>query len=165
MFSSQLYTASIDEGVATIPSILTVLATELDASTTIGYSIVDASVGSYFSLDSGTGQLSLISALDREEFGTYTFTIVASDGETPPRQGYSSVQISITDVNDNIPMFLLSVYSVTIPEATLPNTVIVTVEATDADATLAFSEISYILVTTTTLFALDSTTGEVTVSS
>ena len=123
---------------------------------------MDASVLVYFSLNSSNGQLSLISAFNREELETYTFTIVASDGETPPRQGYSSVQITISDTNDNTPMFLLNEYSVTISESTAINTVIVTVEARDADATVAFNNIQYILVTTTSFFNIDSTTGEVT---
>ena len=123
---------------------------------------MDASVLVYFSLNSNNGQLSLISAFNREELETYTFTIVASDGETPPRQGYSSVQITISDTNDNTPMFLLNEYSVTISESTAINTVIVTVEARDADATVAFNNIQYILVTTTSFFNIDSTTGEVT---
>ena len=163
MFSSQLYTASINEEVASLTGILTVVATDLDSSTTIEYSIVDASVLNYFNLSPSTGQLSLISAFDREEFEAYTFTIVASDGETPPRQGYASVQITIIDTNDNTPKFLLNEYSLTVSESTAVNTVIVTVEATDADATPAFNTIQYILVTTSTLFNVDSTTGEVTV--
>ena len=67
-------------------------------------------------------------------------------------------------MDDNTPTFLLSDYSVSISESTASNTVILTVKALDNDATIAFNTIAYSFLTATSLFYIDSTSGEVTVS-
>ena len=164
VFSSSLYTESIDEEVSSIPSILSITATESDSSAIILYDIVDPGAKFFFQIDPMSGQLSLIHSLDREEFVEFTFTVIASDNESPPRQGFSSVKISINDINDNAPVFLLSQYSVTISESTILNAIIVTIEATDADATPANNQINYSIATSGVPFSINPTTGEVSVS-
>ena len=144
---------------------MSISATESDASAVILYDIVDPGAKFYFQIDATSGQLSLIQSLDREEFEEFTFTVVATDNENPPRQGFSSVKISINDLNDNTPVFLLSQYAVTISESTALNTLIVTIQATDADATPANNQITYSIATAGVLpFTIDSMTGQVTVS-
>ena len=105
-----------------------------------------------------------MASLDREEFKTFTFSVIASDGETPPRQAVSTILITISDTNDNSPTFLLSDYSVSVSESTASNTVILTVKASDNDATSVFNTITYSFNTTTSLFSIHPTSGEVSVS-
>ncbi|KAI6657178.1 protocadherin Fat 4-like [Oopsacas minuta] len=163
VFSHLIYTGSVMEEVSTIASVLTVSATEVDTTTTISYSIPDFAT-TYFSINSSTGQLSLIAPLDREEFEIFTFTVLATDGDDPPGQGHASVQITIIDTNDNTPKFLLAVYSVTISETTPSNQIIITVEAADGDATMPFNKINYSFNPDSSLFSIDSMSGEVSVS-
>lgn len=152
----------MSEEVSTIASVLTVLATERDATAVIEYSI-PAFAQAYFAIDANSGQLSLTASLDREEFETFTFSVIANDGETPPRQAAATILITISDTNDNTPAFLLSDYSVSISESTASNTIVLTVEASDNDATSAFNTVAYSFNTTTSLFSIDSASGEVSV--
>ena len=163
VFSSSLYTGTINEETSPINNILTIVATESDSSAAILYDIVDSGAKFYFQINPISGQLSLIHSLDREEFEEFTFTVSASDNENPPRQGFSSVKISIQDINDNYPVFLLNQYTVTISESTPSLTEIVTIRATDADATPAFNQIVYSIATSSVPFSINPTTGQVSV--
>lgn len=71
--------------------------------------------------------------LDRETQSTYTIDIVAIDGGVEPKTGTVTLLITITDVNDNPPKFPQSVYNRTISEDIVPNSVILTLNATDPD--------------------------------
>lgn len=52
------------------------------------------------------------SPLDRESIPTYILTVVASDNGTPKAlEDVTEVEISILDVNDNVPVFTKKVYS------------------------------------------------------
>ena len=50
-------------------------------------------------------QLVLRNVLDREQVATYQVKILAHDGGTPPKQGKLVINISVTDANDNDPVF------------------------------------------------------------
>ena len=71
--------------------------------------------------------------LDREEEAHYPITIAAYDGNINPGMGILSVDVVITDVNDNSPIFSNDSYQVTIPEDVQAGRVIITVTATDDD--------------------------------
>ncbi|XP_071088266.1 protocadherin-11 X-linked-like isoform X1 [Haliotis cracherodii] len=74
------------------------------------------------------------SPLDRETKDFYQLRIEARDGGRPPNVGELLVNISVTDENDNPPIFSQDDYHTNISEA-LPNTsIILTVHATDLDS-------------------------------
>ena len=154
----------VGENLNPVISILTLFASENDSNAIIQYDIVDSGAKAYFDVNRTSGVLFLINPLDRELFADFTFTVVASDNDFPPRQGFSSVRISITDLNDNSPTFLLREYSVSISESTPVNSEIITVRATDNDATAAFNQIQYGIVSSVVDFSIDPNTGIVTVS-
>lgn len=81
-----------------------------------------------------TVKLIVSQKLDREEKDAYAFAIVAKDGGTPPLNGTLNVIISITDVNDNYPVFDKDSYNVTVRDDVPLNTVILNMTATDIDA-------------------------------
>ena len=100
--------------------------------------------------------------LDREEKSLYQLNISAQDGGNPPRFGYLLVNISVTDINDNPPLFDQSDYSASINETSQPGSSIVQVRATDQDAG-ANGEITYRLVNDDyQQFAVDPKTGVLT---
>ena len=72
-------------------------------------------------------------SLDREHVGSYQFTLLATDGGTPARTGSTIINITVVDINDNLPEFENQTYEVKIPEDTADNTVILQVKATDKD--------------------------------
>ena len=71
--------------------------------------------------------------LDRESRSFYQLVIYAVDGGVPSRTGSVKINITITDQNDNAPVFAKEKYAVTVRENTAINTTIVQVQASDAD--------------------------------
>ncbi|KAI6657151.1 Cadherin EGF LAG seven-pass G-type receptor 3-like [Oopsacas minuta] len=161
-FNQSIYTTIIEEELSEKANFLKLLAMETDSNAIITYDIVDSGAKYYFNVNPTSGDLSLINPLDREEFEDFTFTVVASDSDSPPRQGFSTVKIIISDINDNPPIFLLSQYSVTISESTTG--VIISITAIDSDATFANSEISYVITDSGLPFAINMVSGEISVS-
>ncbi|CAH1778847.1 unnamed protein product [Owenia fusiformis] len=64
---------------------------------------------------------------------TYKFQVVAVDNGEPPRSGSAMVRVSITNVNDEPPMFNPSVIEARVNEDANPNTVVTVVQASDPD--------------------------------
>lgn len=72
--------------------------------------------------------------LDREEQDSYKIQVIARDGGTPPRENILDVYISVTDINDNPPVFSQSVYNVSIQSNDYQDSPILAVTATDLDS-------------------------------
>lgn len=79
-------------------------------------------------------RLFVIKGLDRETKDTYTFDIIAEDGDEPPRQGKLSVTLRVSDINDNAPSFSAQTYNCTVNDQATINTVIIKMNATDPDS-------------------------------
>lgn len=62
--------------------------------------------------------------LDRERFAHYELVVEASDGAVDPRRTSLILQVDITDINDNSPVFSQSTYTVNVPENRPAGTVI-----------------------------------------
>ncbi|CAO2593784.1 Protocadherin alpha-C2 [Lemmus lemmus] len=71
--------------------------------------------------------------LDRERVAAYNITVTATDGGIPPLTSQKTLQIEISDINDNPPSFLKDSYSIYIQENNLPGVLLCTVQATDPD--------------------------------
>ncbi|XP_041360249.1 protocadherin beta-14-like [Gigantopelta aegis] len=71
--------------------------------------------------------------LDRETSGSYSLTVKAVDGGTPPKTGSLEVKIAVSDVNDNSPVFSKAEYHANVNETASSNFTIITVSATDKD--------------------------------
>ncbi|XP_072001762.1 protocadherin gamma-C5-like [Engystomops pustulosus] len=71
--------------------------------------------------------------LDREETPQYTIELTASDLGSPPLYSKTSVTLSVSDINDNAPLFTQSTYNAFIKENSDPGTLLCTVSATDLD--------------------------------
>ncbi|EPQ14877.1 Protocadherin-10 [Myotis brandtii] len=81
--------------------------------------------------------------LDREAGDSYTLTVVARDRGEPSLSTSKSIQVQVSDVNDNAPRFHQPVYDVYVTENNVPGAYIYAVSATDRDeganAQLAYS--------------------------
>ena len=65
---------------------------------------------------------------------TYNFTVVATDNGVPALSGSANVRVSVTNVNDEDPVFVQStVEHIQVSEDALPNTVIHVLQAYDPD--------------------------------
>nr|XP_012416963.1 PREDICTED: protocadherin alpha-C2 isoform X3 [Odobenus rosmarus divergens]XP_025708074.1 protocadherin alpha-C2 isoform X3 [Callorhinus ursinus] len=71
--------------------------------------------------------------LDRERLAAYNITVTATDGGVPQLTSQRTLQVEISDINDNPPSFLQDSYSIYIEENNLPGVLLCTVQATDPD--------------------------------
>ena len=163
-FSHSVYNVNVSEGDG--PALLvTVSAVDDDQGSngTIGYrfhSDVELDYPGVFSLHPQNGQLSCRIGFDREQRDRYELLVVAHDGGDPALSSTARVIISVTDVNDNDPLFYPTMYYVYIP-ANQPPTEVSWLMAQDADigsnSALSFS----ILSGSTQKFSVDGATGVV----
>ena len=64
---------------------------------------------------------------------TYNFTVVATDNGSPPNNGSATVRVTVTNVNDEDPVFMQSIEHVQVSEDASRNTVVHVVQAYDPD--------------------------------
>ncbi|XP_067259915.1 cadherin EGF LAG seven-pass G-type receptor 2-like isoform X2 [Chanodichthys erythropterus] len=111
------------------------------------------------------GTLLAIEELDRETQDVYDVVIVAMDHAVPQRNNITTVRVSITDVNDNAPVFSSDTYSksILVKDAKVGE-VLLTLSATDKDAG-SNALISYRFSEVSSMVALDAETGDITLTS
>ncbi|XP_056606283.1 protocadherin-9 isoform X4 [Triplophysa dalaica] len=112
-------------------------------------------------------QLIVQQNLDREQKDTYVMKVKVEDGGSPQKSSTAILQVTVTDVNDNRPVFKESQIDVHIPENSPIGTSVVQLQATDADvgpnAEIKYMFGAQVSPATRRLFALNSTTGLITV--
>nr|XP_020860751.1 protocadherin gamma-A2 isoform X4 [Phascolarctos cinereus] len=108
-------------------------------------------------------ELVLEQALDREKEPDLHIVLTAWDGGEPVRSGTARIRVIVLDANDNAPVFTQSMYTVSVPENVPQGTVLLTVNATDADEGIN-SQVRYFQVKMpgkmSQIFQLNSVTGE-----
>ncbi|XP_072295798.1 protocadherin beta-15 [Eucyclogobius newberryi] len=109
-------------------------------------------------------ELVLKKMLDYETQREHVLKINAIDGGNPARSGTASILVRVLDANDNVPVFTQRVYKVSVPENSPMGTVIVRLNATDADDGL-YGTITYSFRHTIgELFEINHENGEVLVA-
>ncbi|XP_065499997.1 protocadherin beta-15-like [Caloenas nicobarica] len=78
-------------------------------------------------------ELVLEKPLDREEQAEMGFSVIATDGGSPPRSGTTEIRIVVLDVNDNSPVFTKRLYIGKVLENAPEGSVVLSVVATDLD--------------------------------
>ena len=73
----------------------------------------------------------MIEALDYEASHEYYLTVEATDGGSPPLSDMATVNINLTDVNDNNPVFSQETYMAVVSEDAEPGKAVVTVRERD----------------------------------
>ncbi|XP_030896849.1 protocadherin Fat 4 [Leptonychotes weddellii] len=147
VFVQALYKVEINENTLTGTDIIQVYAADGDEGTNgqVRYGIVDGNANQEFRIDSVTGAITVAKPLDREKTPTYSLTVQAADRGSTPRIDTTTVSIVLLDINDFVPMFELSPYSVNVPEnlGTLPRTILQVVARDDDQG--SNSKLSYVL--------------------
>ncbi|KAM8879066.1 protocadherin Fat 1a isoform 5-T7 [Spinachia spinachia] len=136
VFSQGVYTAVVGEDAELGKPVMAVVAEDLDgpAFDHVRYSIVDGNQGSPFTIDPVRGELKVARQLDREQTSGYTLTVVASDNGSPPLSSSAVINVDISDVNDNPPLFSQANYSLIIQENRPKGTSVLQLTVTDRDA-------------------------------
>lgn len=103
--------------------------------------------------------------LDRETHAAFNITITAVDSGSPPLYSSKVIPITVSDVNDNAPVFAQNLYSVDIPENKPQGTPVIRVAAQDKDSG-SNAKIHYSLrleadPVTASLLSINSETGDI----
>ena len=125
-FERAVYRVEIPEDTSINTVISTVQASDNDTSAVIIYRLS----GEVFTVDESTGEISTSQSLDREVESTYTLLVLANDGLFSDN---ATIVISVTDVNDNPPIFNETLPAFSLIENYPTGETIVQVFATDAD--------------------------------
>ncbi|KAJ2950025.1 hypothetical protein O0L34_g11362 [Tuta absoluta] len=148
-FSRHYYEASISEGAKLGQEVIHVKAEDKDVrpqNNQFSFSIIGGNNNQDFKIDPQSGVIEVARYLDRETVPTYTLTIGAIDTGIPPQTGTATVKISLTDINDNGPLFDVASFDGSVYENEPPNTHIATLSAKDPDLPPNGAPFSYAII-------------------
>ncbi|XP_049455634.1 cadherin-23 isoform X4 [Epinephelus fuscoguttatus] len=163
VFLQPSYQEPVFENVNLGTIIVRVSATDADSGlfAVIEYSLVDGE--GKFGIRPSTGEIYILSPLDRETKDHYTLTAVARDnpGGSSNNRRENSVQVLVTvlDVNDYRPRFTERVFNTSVFENEPSGTSVITVKATDLDEGENGAVLYSMLGPHSDAFSLDPNTG------
>ncbi|XP_029559913.1 cadherin-7-like [Salmo trutta] len=134
VFSLPLSKMLISEAAKVGTTIGTVSAHDPDSTNSpIRYSIDrNTDLERFFNIDATTGVISTAKPLDREVNAIHNITIFAMESLDPLQVGKGIILITVTDINDNAPVFAID-YETYLCESARPGQVIETISAIDRD--------------------------------
>ncbi|XP_067898848.1 protocadherin Fat 4 [Heterodontus francisci] len=135
VFDRPLYRVHIGEDVPVGSYITGISATDGDSglNAKLRYSVVSGNRLGWFNISEGSGLITSAAPLDRETVSEVTLNISAQDQGLHPRTSYTSLSITISDVNDQAPTFTQHSYPTSIPENSPPGTQLAIFTAVDKD--------------------------------
>ncbi|XP_074880467.1 cadherin-17 [Buteo buteo] len=105
VFHKTVYKAEVSEGIPVNSLVMTVEAYDPEGDT-VRYSL-EGDVRKWLRIDSATGQVYTASTLDREQQGTYTVEVVASELKNAAQKSKRTLILHLSDVNDNPPVLAM----------------------------------------------------------
>ena len=135
-FNPPVYYPSVQENAKQGETVVTIQAHSPSSDdSSLMYSITQGNEAGKFAIDAKTGLIITMVSLDREEQDYYELTVTVSDGSTTPQTASITFPVTVTDANDNDPIFLKTSYFVTVKEhnASLIPVEILSVAAMDND--------------------------------
>ena len=159
-FSQPLYSIAVPENTPVGRVVLTIIVTNINVEG-LTFRLTGGNTGNAFTIIPN-GSLSVNTSLDFETISSYQLTVTAMELDT--RQlNTTTVQVDILDVNDNRPVITVT-SNISIP-LNLPNgSVVLSVNASDADSGLNGELRYYIDEDPMMLFAIDELLGLITIS-
>uniref|UniRef100_A0A4W4F290 Protocadherin-16 n=1 Tax=Electrophorus electricus TaxID=8005 RepID=A0A4W4F290_ELEEL len=133
-FTRDLYQVTLAEHSPAGSSVITVTATDQDSGENgkVTYRVV--STRDMFYIDPSNGTLFINQRVEFDsDCPSFLVVVEASDGGTPPLTSLATVQVHMSDVNDNAPLFHQMEYRAALSENELPGSTILTLEAADKD--------------------------------
>ncbi|EYC14800.1 hypothetical protein Y032_0039g165 [Ancylostoma ceylanicum] len=163
IFERDSYFADIREDAPIGTTVLSVFARDLDAGENgeIVYSLGEGEGHHYLAINPKSGVIQTAAPLDRETLSLIRLDVIATDRGKPPKQSSALVEIGITDVNDNAPIFEKELYNISVMENTTLPAVIAQIKATDKDSGVNGKVHYSIAATSSVPLTIDYTTGEV----
>lgn len=146
LFHQDIYTLTVPEDTPTDTTLLTMFAEDQDWSpenTHLDYSIIRGNEEKRFCLEvkmvqvenqmRNVGKFVLCKPLDRETTESYALTVIVSDRGIPQLNSSAVVMVTVTDCNDNAPVFSSTEYYAQVSENSHLGTRLVQVGAQDPD--------------------------------
>eukprot|EP00057_Strongylocentrotus_purpuratus_P007907 XP_011662381.1 PREDICTED: protocadherin Fat 1 [Strongylocentrotus purpuratus] len=165
VFSQSQYDVPLPENSAENTFVIQLEATDADNGTELTFELLGYN-NDWFNINSSTGYISVSDTADfnAELLSVYFLTCVVSDGE---RVSTALLNVTVTDVNDNPPLFQSDLYPVSIPEYNVDEFEeeeglnILQVLATDADINVINRMLTYSIESGNEegKFDINSTTG------
>ncbi|CAM2107537.1 unnamed protein product [Caretta caretta] len=139
-FQPPTYQVSVPENRPAGTPVISLQATDPDAGEAgrLHYSMAalfDSRSSSCFAMDPLSGAVSTAEELDRETKSTHVFRVTAVDHGTPRRTALATLTILVSDTNDHSPTFEQQEYEESVRENLEVGYEVLTVRATDGDAT------------------------------
>lgn len=129
----------------------------------IRYEISAGNERNQFTVDSTSGAITILQALDYDAIQEYHLNVTASDLGFKPHKAIAMITITLTDINDNAPTFNQSIYKAYIAENLPSNSIVYQVTATDIDSPKnAIIQYSISGGNGKELFMIDQKTGRIT---
>ncbi|KAB5554191.1 hypothetical protein PHYPO_G00047350 [Pangasianodon hypophthalmus] len=135
-FTKDIYQASISESAQNMTQLLRVSASDVDENKNglVRYRLLEGNEENQFSIDSSSGQVTLVGNLDYEATSSYSLKIIAEDSGAVPLSSSCLLSISILDENDNSPSFPKSTITVDVLENMRIGELVASITATDSDS-------------------------------
>ena len=155
MFVDAPYSVQVPEHTDIGTFLLQVVAEDLDSGTNsdVFYQI-DTSV-TEFQIDMESGNITVNADLDRRHQSFYSFNVTATDRGNPPLSNTTTVEVTVTEINDNQPYFDPPLPpAIMIPEDTPPGYILLNITARDND-TLSAGEVTIRLDQSGKIFGLN----------
>ncbi|KAG8579377.1 hypothetical protein GDO81_010850, partial [Engystomops pustulosus] len=135
-FSKDIYEINLNENVPSGFLVLQLNAVDEDegsnAKVTYFFRDIPESIYSTFKIDSVNGSITVTSEIDYEVTERYELTVEAKDGGN--LAAHCKIYIDVIDINDNAPEITVTSLVTTIPEDSLPGTIITLVNVHDLDS-------------------------------
>nr|XP_015817127.2 protocadherin-16 [Nothobranchius furzeri] len=135
VFTHDLYQVTLPEQTPPGSAVITVTATDRDSGDNgrITYRVMSSTQeGFYIDPRNGTLFINHRAEFDPER-PSVNIVIEARDGGEPPLSSLTTIQVQISDINDNAPVFHQSEYRATVSEDAIAGATILTFEAFDSD--------------------------------
>nr|XP_033953056.1 LOW QUALITY PROTEIN: protocadherin-16-like [Pseudochaenichthys georgianus] len=134
-FTQDLYQVTVSEHLPAGSAVITVTATDRDSGENgkITYRVMSSTRGVFY-IDPSNGTL-FVNQKTEFDFKNPSILVVIEvhDQGTPSLSSTATVEVQVSDVNDNAPIFHQSEYRATVSEDGLPGSTVLTLEAVDGD--------------------------------
>ncbi|XP_070692797.1 protocadherin Fat 2 [Pempheris klunzingeri] len=129
------YLTEISEDLTPGSPVMKVTASDQDGpvNSLLRYSIVSGDTLQQFSIHPRSGEITVRTALDREEIPHYSLTVQAADEGDPPLSSAVLITITVTDINDNPPVFSQVNHSLLLQEGESVGSSVLQLVVTDRD--------------------------------
>lgn len=163
-FGQNPYNENVPENTVIGTIVVNVSATDADLGSfgSVTYSIIGGNFQTSFAINNQNGVITNRVIIDRELVSSFSLRIEARD--VGGRRGTTQVEISITDINDNTPVFVNAPYQVQVREDVAVPFGVLQITATDADEPGNLnSRVTYSITSGNVgnTFTIDSSTGQI----